>query len=231
MKLTLCSMVAAMVIVLSSPAQAVLLKYFEVPVEDATVDSVQSSTNYGSEPTLAIQGYAEFPAIYSLGSVKQIFLKFDLSSIPDDAEIHSARFGIYFTKGNGGGASTTDPHAALYLVNDDSWEEMTITWDNMPNPVGGYVDDEVPLGDTGLYYTWNLLSDLGQNAWTNYADDLADNFITFMLVVPDEHLNNFAIFNSSEAAGNLPYLEIGYVPEPATLMILGIGGLFLVRRR
>ena len=90
---------------------------------------------------------------------------------------------------------------------------------------------EVPLSDTGLYYTWNLLSDLGQNAWTNYADDLADNFITFMLVVPDEHLNNFAIFNSSEAAGNLPYLEIGYVPEPATLMILGIGGLFLVRRR
>lgn len=223
--------ILAMVFGLCSTGRAVVFSYLDNPIEDATVDSVLSSMNFGGEETLRVQGYSEFPAIYSLGSMKRVYLKFDLSVIPVWAEIVSAEFGIFFAQGNQGGAATVDPHAALYIVKDDSWQEMDITWDLRPDFEPGYVHRETPLAQEGVYYTWNLLSDMGQNSWKEHQLDIQDGFLSLMLLAPDADLNNYAIFNSSEAASNLPYLSIGYVPEPGTLVMLGLGVVWIRRRK
>lgn len=201
--------------------------YDEPPIGDATVDS-GDPTIQGAEVELMVQGYADGP--YSVHSKKRTFLKFDLSEIPDDAEIISAEFGIYFFQGNEGGGLTMDPHAALYLVANDQWEEMSITWNTKPDNTAGYIDDEIAMEDAG-YYTWNLLSDLGENVWSSYAVDLEDNILSLMLTTPDEEQNNYAKYHSREAADFQPYLNIVYVPEPLTIALLGLGGLFLRRRK
>jgi hypothetical protein len=186
----------------------------------------------GGEEELMVRGYSDAIPFYSLESNKRTYLKFDLSQIPDGAEIISARFGIFFSEGNGPGGNTMDPAAALYLVEDDTWQEMTVTWDIQPDAVAGYVDDTVAMTDLGdNYHYWNLLSDLGENSWSSYVDDLEDDILTLMLVTSDEDQNNYAKYNSREAATMQPILEITYIPEPMTIALLGLGGLFLRRRR
>ena len=214
------------------------LVYIDLPiVGDATVDSLDSTIR-GDEGELMIQGFNLGP--YSLNSKKRTYLMFDLTQIPDEAEITSAEFGIYFFEGNGPGGNTIDPVATLYLaedkVNNVMWDEMSITWGNEPVNSGGSIDsDKAMPGATPKYYTWNLLSDLGDDEWslTEQEADLQDNFISFMLATSYEGENNSAKFYSEEAAiGVQPYLNITYaIPEPLTITLLGFGGLFLRRRK
>ena len=226
-------LVVLTVVGLCGLAEATLVyDYSENPIGDATVDSLDLTIR-GDEEVLMVQGFSDDIPFYSLGSWKRTYLKFDLSQIPDDAEIVSARFGIYFFEGNGPGGNTMDPSAALYLVEDDTWQEMTVTWDTKPDNAAGYIDDTVAMTvmDPVGYHYWNLLSDLGENLWSSHAADLQDDILSLMLVTSDEDQNNFAKYNSREAATMPPVLEIIYVPEPLTIALLGLGGLFLRRRR
>ncbi len=208
--------------------------YFENPVEDAAVDSQYSWLNYGDENVLAIQGTDD--GMFGLPSKKESYLKFDLSEIPDNAVITSAVFGVYLlaTSDEGG---MVPSHASLHYVADDSWAEMDITWSGSsakPDYNPGYIDEEFEMADIG-YYEWDLLfSNAGEFTWSNYADDLAADVVSLMLKVStnDENENNFTDYGSSEAdEGVRPYLKITYVPEPLTIALLGLGGLFLRRRR
>lgn len=219
---------AVAALALCGPAGAGL--YLDYAREDATVDD-KGAFYSGTEGTLSIQGYSDAPPMYSLGSLRRVFLQFDISDIPEWAQIVTAEFGIYMVGRNTGGAATVDPHAALYIANNDLWDQTDITWDTKPDYLPGFVDEEKALAQSGQYYVWNLLSDMGENSWTDHLLYIQSGRLSLMLKTWDEGDNNYAVFNSTEAAEFRPYLNIVYVPEPASLLLLGIGGFMLARRK
>lgn len=193
------------------------------PIADAYVDSVNTAANYGSEDTLRVQGYV--PGVGTFGSVQRTYLKFDLNGvIPDGAIVTGAVFGIYMNDINRGTFHASDPNPWLFYVSDDDWQEDTLAWANAPGyGVSAYEEFSKPTEDIGQYYIWDLFSGAGDQ-WTDYAVDLADGFISVALVSEFEDFNTRAIYNSRENEVNGPYLEITYIiPEPATLLLLGVG--------
>jgi hypothetical protein len=196
-------------------------------VYDATVDSQGKAV---SESILAVQGYHSGTGTF--GSVQRSYLMFDLSSIPDNATVVSAVFGICVAGINSGTYYSSDPSTGVYYVGNDSWTESTITWANKPSySIGGDYQDTVD----NQYYEWDVLT--GTDFQWNYMGDLLDNRISLMIKAELEGTNNWAQFYSSEAQGNQPYLKVGYtvpaVPEPTvmTLCLIGLGSAGVVFKK
>jgi len=207
-------------------------------IEDTYVDSMDTSGVFGNEELLNIQGTA--PGMFSLGSIQQTFLKFELEgAIPENAMITAAVFGIYYAGQQSGGFTTADPSAFLYYVSDDTWSEDTLDWDaaqslgSNPDPLTG---DPYTLGDEDTAHEWDLFSGSGFN-WTGWQVDLDDGYISFLMTVELEEVNNYANFYSSEygTASMRPYLDITYtvVPEPTSmaLTLIGISSLAAIRKK
>lgn len=209
--------------------------YNQPPTADAWVNGANPSVNYGSDFDLWIQGSSAL-----LGSKRMSYLKFDLSSIsiPDtpDSEITftSAEFGIYFTAKNPGGIGWIAPEVSLHRVSDDSWTEGGITYATKPPPPGTVsspIDDTLQPQAPGYYLTWDLLSTNLPYSWeSDYKADLVDNFVSFLIQPAELDKNQWAKFWSREGTYK-PYLKITYVPEPATVALLGLGALSLLRRK
>lgn len=93
---------------------------------DATVNSFNSNSNYGSGLRLDA---APSRGACGLRGESRAFLRFDLSGIPQTAVINSATFR---TVAPGGFAWGGDGTTYTSYVTDDSWSESTITWNNQP---------------------------------------------------------------------------------------------------
>lgn len=78
---------------------------------------------------------------------------------------------------------------------------------------------------TPTWVTFNL--DISQHNWGN---DLIDNYVSLMLTGPLSGNHECGRVDLMES-GNLPSLEITTVPEPATVCLLGLGALSLLRRK
>lgn len=156
-------------------------------------------------------------------------LKFDLSSLPDDAEITSAVLNLY-------GRGTSDERVFVYTTTEDGWDEGTVTWNSYAAYMSGSLvaDTDVVVGyDQDRWFQWNI--DLSN--W-NWAGDLGDNAVTLVLKgdTSDYNYSVSAILSSKEYrdfGGNayVPYLDITYIPEPAALSLFLLGGLSVARCR
>ena len=193
----------------------VFAMYDEAPVEDAYVDSLQTSTTFNSE-TLQVQGAGSG---FFVKSVQHSFLKFDVAPL-EGKTILSAKFGIYLNDFS----SFSSPSLQLYHV-DDQWSQSGITWDNSSSLVTGAAmigtKDQI---DALGYYEWDVFA-----SW-DYGD-LSDGYVSYMLTVGQQGLDNYAYFYSSESSVNQPYLRIEYIPEPASIAMLGLGSFLLGKRR
>lgn len=206
------------------------------PVNDAYVDSSQSSDIFGDLDILRIQGYADGAG--SFGSYQRTYLMFDLkeAEIPEGAVITAAVFGIYLVDNNRGTFNGADPFVFVHYLGDDGWHEDTLTWDNAPSnyePVAFKSISEDML-ETGKHHEWELISNSGFQ-WTDYAVDLEDGFISLVLITEFESFNTWAEYYSSNNSDELkPYLKLTYIiPEPATMTLLamGMGGLSVLRKK
>jgi hypothetical protein len=59
---------------------------------------------------------------------------------------------------------------------------------------------------------------------------LIDNYISLMVTGPQDGEHECGIIDLTES-GNLPSLKVITIPEPATICLLGLGGLTLLRRK
>jgi len=188
-------------------------------IEDTYVHFNAPSSNYGSETGLASGVLTSGNTTYFW----KTFLKFDLTSIPDDMTVTAATLHMYQVNGTGFLSGGTD---VLY-VDDDTWSEASLTWGD--GLAGGAVLGTCPDNkDHRDWSQWNLMS-TGQ--W-NPAADLSDNLLS--LVVDEaggSSSHNWISSNHTDTQAH-PYLEVWYIPEPAAGTYLGVVlTLVLLRRR
>ncbi len=96
------------------------------PEADAYVTAGSPVSNYGAEDELRVDR-----------DNAEAFLRFDLSSVPEQAKILAVELRAVSFCGNAYGG---DGNVYTHLVTDDAWDEMTVTWDTRPaaeaDPIG-----------------------------------------------------------------------------------------------
>jgi hypothetical protein len=95
-----------------------------MPVTDAMTSSNAPDENYAAEAQVQVNR-----------SYLRTFVKFDLSALPADAQLHLARFKML---ASGGFAYGGDGNVYSHLVTDDTWSPETITASNEPSVVNAH---------------------------------------------------------------------------------------------
>lgn len=169
--------------------------------------------------------------------IKRDLFQFDLSSIPDDAQITSATVGLFFDMN----ATGHDAISAVHL-NNDNWQQDTITWNNFTYSYSETHDILSTISSYGplAYAQWNL----DVSRW-DYANDLTDNKLTLLykydsLIEGDGYYRQSTFYSRLLANPNRavegeirPYLEVEYnaIPEPASISLFLAGWIALSLRR
>jgi hypothetical protein len=162
-------------------------------------------------------------------------LKYDQLPDIDAGEVVSARLGLNLK-------TLYSPNSydlgVLVRAAKQSWDGSTLTWNNAPfgsdkKEYGVNYDwenlDTTTVTDTqDAWFWWDVTPAVV--GWLNGS--LANNGL---LIVPkfQDSVTNKTTYQFG-AAGNgdiAPQLEITYTPEPATMGLLSIGGLALLRRK
>lgn len=87
-----------------------------------------------------------------LGPYHRILIRFDLTPIPQDAEITLAYLKLYEAPGVAGGTLPIEVHRLAI-----PWMENTVTWNSVPGVLGGsYATTTASAPDYGGYQTWTL---------------------------------------------------------------------------
>jgi predicted ester cyclase len=143
-----------------------------------------ADANYGSDPIIEIK-----TSTANLTDHREGFLKFDLSSLPET--VSSARLRIHVNTNTGG------TRHSCFFVDDDSWTEDGITYNNKP-VVGTRLDTK------GVPFNGNWIEFDVTNQVINELQ--GDKTISFQIA--DELENIFIIYESKEGA-NAPILSYG----------------------
>jgi len=170
------------------------------PTNDAYVSSEEPDDSAGTQPYLYV---------YTNGDEYRSLLKFNLSSIPNDAEVQSATLKVLIDADHwpwsGAGASLE-----ARAVTNDVWSEGTVTWNNQP-PYGSllgtvtqsfYEDGEM----AEEWWEWNVVT------WVS-SELSGDKTASFCLKATE----NQCWFCAEEYSdtSKRPYLEVTYtIPEP-----------------
>jgi len=170
--------------------------YSFYPTDDACIQQTSPNNNYGTGPELAIRNYGGGSwAFYSL-------IKFDLSPIPSDADIITAKLWCYFSDWY-----DNDPagnSAVLYRLLGD-WDEGAVTWNNQPSASSSSSASSTIPSSTGVWMQWTVTNDVQSfvDGTNNYGWRMTDTTYWPGIGIPCSK------FHSKEG-GNSPWLEVEY---------------------
>ena len=161
------------------------------PLADAYVrDGSFGDINYGTSPTLDVKGSV------AIGFARSSYLKFSLSAINS---VGIAKLRIYgFNREN-----STSINMSVYAVNNDTWTETGITFNNAPaalNPALGVI----AINNVGKYYEIDVTSFVN----SQFGVDKVVSF--FIKDATNQNIN--LQFNSKENAQFKPQLVIENSP-------------------
>jgi hypothetical protein len=117
------------------------------PTDDTYVDRSNPNLNYGADSILEIQNYQSVP---DQNYQCDIWLKFNLSSVPDGAVIDTATLQLHTY------IVEQKFSVAAYSSSNDSWTESTLTYSNRPTynmtPM-----DSVLVVISSQWYNWSTV--------------------------------------------------------------------------
>jgi len=168
------------------------------PIADSTVQEGDPDENFGDITSLflssADEGYKN----------ERTYLKFDVSSIPDGAIINEAILRLYCWS-----ALYANVDAWLWGI-EESWEELTITWNNQPFD---------PESDTPISIRMMTLDDSEKWCeWPLSPEDIKPNIQNLMIKTNPESVSGEYRFVSREWGETVPELVITYT-KPRTKII------------
>ncbi|MCS7131349.1 MAG: DNRLRE domain-containing protein, partial [Hadesarchaea archaeon] len=156
------------------------------PVGDSQVVENFPDRNYGSVT------YSYVGSSTTEWKNERVFLKFDVGKlIPAGYEIKGAKLYVNCFRISGAAGKNVQ----VYAVEDDSWTEATITWNNQPalgSPLG-----TVAITEEDKWYSWDVTSFVVQQRGV-------DNIVSLCLRAETENLaepENFSYGFSSREAG------------------------------
>ncbi|MEK4237310.1 DNRLRE domain-containing protein [Paenibacillus sp. FSL H7-0714] len=157
------------------------------PLEDTYVNAGgNASKNYGTSNQLIVKNYNA-----DINLNRQTYLKFDLSSIT--GEIGTAKIKVYAIDTEN---STIGVQA--YGMEDDTWEEQSVTWNNKPD-INHYLSS-ANVGKTASWQEWDVTAFVKQQK-------AADGIASLALIQQAAQGHSVSI-NSRENIVNQPYLDI-----------------------
>lgn len=166
------------------------------PNNDAYVDQGNPDINYGISSKLTMDNY-------NLGNRKDSYLKFDISTIPSEMLITSANLYLWCDAIQGGGYT----RIYAYSVENDDWNESTITWNDRPAAVTFLSENSE---DTLAWWKWDVKAFVEKE----YSGDKTVS----LCVIPGDGNNYITEFKSREWWNPefKPYLEVTYVLSATT---------------
>jgi len=211
-----------LVLLFSLSAKSVNAQVGEVtlkPSDDTYVDSSNPNSNYGEQNYLQITNYnSETNTAYE----SIVWLKFNLSSVPDGAVIDEATLRLRTSSVNG--SFNVNAYSGSDLLNVSavaSWTELTLTYSRMPS-YNTTSTDSVLVGTSDQRYNWSVV-DAVKDALNSAA-----RTVTIVLFDPSPHgLPSSISFNSKEfsISDYAPILTVhwsGIVPEFPSFLVLAL---------
>jgi hypothetical protein len=213
---------------------------------------IQNDTQSGPTVTSGTGGSMESRDYYTVSTagvvtsrMKMDFMKFDLSGITDPAVS-----GTTLSMATRTSASKTGNYSlSVYALVDntlDGWTESTLCYNNAPgmlaSALGSFSIDSTKLTLVGNYTFSNPNSSSGPyvsnttslplDSFINAELATGNKMLTLLIVEPVQQTTQDVYFYTKENTSSMiaPTLTMNTVPEPMTLAVLGLGGLFIRRK-
>ncbi|MBO6935244.1 MAG: DNRLRE domain-containing protein [Deltaproteobacteria bacterium] len=169
------------------------------PVADASVNENAPTTNNGTAEAFSV-------VADSRSNTERAFLRFDLAAVPADVVIRGVSleaqaFSGYAFGGNG--------NVYTQFVEDDSWGETTVNWNNQPTT------DGVNIGSWWLWYNHvdrDQLGSTGQEALLDVVAREADGDALLSLRLHSPGYNTDYRSREYTDESQRPRLVVGYLP-------------------
>jgi len=165
---------------------------------DAHVNSSSPNTNYGNADSMYVSANSEQDFTY---------IMFDLSSIPLEANIISAKLKVYLSSAGGEIYWYPADRIGAYYCSNNSWTEHGITWNNKPSFSSQPTDSWAftLIYTVEVYKSWDVTADV--------RTALPSGTLTNVLKFENKTGDGYAVFQSSEDTSK-PKLEVEYSMEP-----------------